>query len=184
MTHAVRHRPVPAAEYLEAELSAPTKSEYVAGRVHAMVGATRAHNRVTLALWSAVAARLRPPCEAFASDVKVRVEAADAYYYPDVVVACDPADRDPSVVLRPSLVVEVLSPSTENTDRREKLPNYLTIPGLQAVVLVDQDRPRAEVHRRDGEGWLVATVAAEGSIEVPALGLSIPLAEIHGVHGA
>jgi len=180
MTHAVRHRPVPAEEYLAAELSAPTKSEFVAGRVHAMVGASWAHEVVAGNLYRLLHAALPRPCLVAKGDLKVRIDAADAFYYPDVLATCDRRDRDPHVVRHPILVTEVLSPSTEGTDRREKLPNYQTIQGLQALLLVHADRRRIEWSVRDAGGWL-ALQAAEGRgvVRLADPTLEIPLDEVY-----
>lgn len=180
MTHAVHHRPVPAAEYLAAELSAPAKSEYVAGRVHAMAGASWAHEVVAGNVYRLLHAALPRPCLVAKGDVKVRVEAADAYYYPDVLATCDRRDRDPHVVLHPLVVVEVLSPTTEGTDRREKLPNYQTIPSLRAVLLVHADRRRIEWAARDGGAWLsLRAVQGASRLDLPDLGLAIALDDVY-----
>jgi Uma2 family endonuclease len=172
-----------AEEYLAGEKAARVKHEFLAGRAHAMAGASRRHVRIVQAMVAAIGARLRRGCDVLSTDIKVRVEAADAYYYPDVVVACDPTDADPYVVERPSLVVEVLSESTEAIDRREKLPAYQSIPGLAAVLLVHQERRMVEVYRRDELGWLLETVEDDGIAEVPALGLALPLGEIYAGTG-
>src|SRR5215210_9413337 len=125
--------------YLEGERDSEVRHEYVAGQAYAMAGASARHNRIALN----IAGRLNDlladgECEAFMSDMKVRV-APDLFYYPDVVVACDPAGGDPYVRAEPRLVVEVLSPSTERTDRREKLAAYQSCPSLQEYALVSQD---------------------------------------------
>ncbi len=141
------------AEYLEGEKDAPVRHEYVAGQAYAMAGASARHNRIALN----IAGRLNDllgggECEAFMADMKVSV-APDLYYYPDVVVTCDPPGADPYVRTEPRLVVEVLSPSTERADRHEKLAAYKNCPSVQEYALVSQDAMMVELHRRTGETW-------------------------------
>lgn len=135
-----QHKLLTVEEYLALEESAPVKHEYVAGTIHAMVGTTKRHNQIAGNIFAHLWNRTRSgPCRVYASDVKVRVE--DVFYYPDVMVACDPADDDPLVEHNPCLIVEVTPPSTESTDRREKMFNYREIPSLKAYLIVDQNRP-------------------------------------------
>jgi Uma2 family endonuclease len=115
------------AEYLAGEMTGQIKHEFVPGQVFAMSGVREQHNLITLN----IATRLREKtrggqCRVLVTDVKLRVEAADAFYYPDVMVCCDPADDDPYVKRSPIIVVEVLSRSTAAIDRREKLCAYRT----------------------------------------------------------
>ena len=106
-------------EYLEGELLSEVRHEYVAGRVFAMAGASDDHNRISLNIAASLHAQLRgKPCEAFFNDMKAKV--APAFYYPDVMVVCDPADNHRYFRERPSVVFEVSSPDTERTDRRER----------------------------------------------------------------
>jgi Uma2 family endonuclease len=183
MGHSQRIELLSADEYLAWEAQQPTRNEFVAGRVHATVGASKAHNLIALNVVVGLRTRLKAHCRVFALEVKVRVDAADAYYYPDAAVSCDPRDRDPHVIRHPSLVVEVLSPGTMTIDRREKLPAYQSIPGLRAVLLVHQERRAVEVCRRDELGWLVETVEGDETAEVPELGLALPLDEIYAGTG-
>lgn len=111
---------LPSDEYLALERDAEVKREYVNGEVFALVGASRNHARITLNIGSKLNEALKPPCWAALSDMKVHVEAANAYYYPDVVASCAESQPDAYVMANPVLIVEVLSPSTERTDQREK----------------------------------------------------------------
>lgn len=145
-------------DYLHGERVAPAKHEFVAGEVFAMAGASKTHG--TLALNAALILRnhLRGgPCRTWIADMKVRVAAASAYYYPDVVVSCDPrdlaADAPQDYLEHPGLIVEVLSPATEHIDRREKLLAYRRLESLTEYVLVDQEKPWVEVYRRTEAGW-------------------------------
>ena len=168
-------------DYLALEELAETKSEYVDGQILAMAGTSRAHAGIVRELLVALATRLRGgPCQVYANDVKVRVEAANAFYYPDLVIACDPSDGDTHVVHRPRAIVEVLSPSTETLDRREKRINYQKIESIQEIVLVSQDQRRVDLYRRDPDGWTVETVEESGSVRLHALDVTVALEEIYG----
>lgn len=154
-------------EYLELEQSATVKHEYVGGELHAMVGASRRHNRISLNIARKLAdAAEDGPCRVSMSDVKLQVE--DVFYYPDVMVACGEAPEDEYLEDEPCLVVEVTSPGTETIDRREKLANYQGVSSLQAYVIVDQERRRITHYRRDENGvWLRGDLVEEGKIHLP-----------------
>jgi len=182
MTQHARVPLLSVADYLEGERHSEIRHEYVAGRVFAMVGGTLAHNRVALNIAAFLHRHLQgTPCSAYMSDVKVRIEAADAFYYPDVVVSCEPADLKDSFLKAPVLVVEVLSPSTENVDRREKLLNYQKLAGLREYVLVSPDEVRVEVFRRVGAAF--GEVAIHGpedtGVDLMSVDAAVPLAEIY-----
>jgi Uma2 family endonuclease len=170
---------LPADEYLASERDSETKREYVNGEVFAMVGASRNHARITLNIGSRLNESLKAPCWAAVSDMKVHVEAANAYYYPDVVVSCSADQPDPYVVANPVLVVEVLSPSTERTDQREKRLNYQTIPSVREILLVAQDRCWIELYRRDRDGWAVEQVIDQGTFDLASVGLTLSLDDIY-----
>ena len=128
-------------EYQELEKGATVKHEYVAGEIHATIGAGRGHNRIAVNILRRFAAAAEGgPCRVNISDMKLRA-AEDLFYYPDVMVACEPEPDDPYTGSEPCLVVEVVSPSTEATDRREKLAAYKKMPSPQAYLIVAQDRP-------------------------------------------
>lgn len=168
-------------DYLPWEATQPEKHEYVAGEVFAMGGASRLHVTVSLNIAGALADKLDgTPCRAYMADMKLRVEAANAYYYPDVLVTCDEADRRAEQFMTsPCLVVEVLSPSTAGYDRGEKFAAYRHVPSLQQYVLVDPDQRRIESYTRAGEAqWLLQDVAPEMPLLIPALEISLPWARI------
>ena len=170
-------------EYLEGERVAEVRHEYVDGRVYAMAGASDDHNRITRNILTALDNALRgKPCEPFAMDMKVRIPPAfaDVYYYPDVLVACDPADNAKYYRERPSVLFEVLSPETERTDRREKAIAYRQIPTLEAYVLVEQDRVAVTVLHRAEPGWRSEVLEGrEALLRLPSLGVEIPLDRIY-----
>lgn len=168
-------------EYLRIEeASADVRHELVGGVLHAMVGASRRHNRIIMRLSSLLDRTASDgPCEVFVNEVKLRV-AWDTVYYPDVMVACDPSDDDPLVVNRPCLVIEVLSPSTSSTDRREKLAAYRMLPSLLAYLVIHQDEQRVERHWREtvDAPWQ-AVFLTDGHVPIPCPETSIALADIY-----
>ena len=147
------------AEYLASERKATTKSEYFAGQIYAMSGASRAHNLIVANLISAFHAQFSErACEVYANDMRVKVESTGLYTYPDVLVVCDEPrfeDAGLDTLLNPTVLVEVLSPSTEAYDRGEKFSHYRHLESLQEYVLVAQNRIRVEHYRRQGEKWLL-----------------------------
>jgi len=143
--------------FLRWEAQQPEKHEYVAGEVFAMVGARRDHVVVSGNVFAAFKERLRGgPCQAYVSDLKLRVEAADAFFYPDVMVSCERGDQSATLfITQPVLIAEVLSASTEAFDRGDKFAAYRNLDSLQEFVLVDIHARRVEVFRRTPEqDWL------------------------------
>ena len=142
-------------EYLESEIQAPVKREFVAGAVYAMAGATAWHNRISLNVATRLDAATRgTPCEVFMADMKVKVEAHRSFYYPDVLLACEPDDDQPLYRTRPCLIVEVFSPSTAGIDEREKWHHYRDIPTLRHYLLVDSESRQVRLRTRAGSDWL------------------------------
>ncbi|WP_114312706.1 Uma2 family endonuclease [Thermus caldifontis] len=172
-------RQLTAEEYLAWEEAQPERHELVEGVPFAMAGATEAHNLIVGNLFY----RLRPKaqergCRVFVSEMRLRIS-PHTFYYPDLMVVCQ-EDAHPLYKERPCLVVEVLSQSTEATDRREKLWRYLRLPSLQGYLLVDSRYPRVEVYFRGPEGWLYRAWGPEdGEVEVPCLGVGVSLGEIY-----
>jgi Uma2 family endonuclease len=146
--------PIALFDYLEREETSEVRHEYVGGEVHAMVGATLRHNRVSMNIARVLSDRLDgTPCQVFMQDVKLHVQAADCVYYPDVIVYCGSNVADDTKVLQDAaLVVEVLSDSTMEIDRREKLAAYRKLPGLRGYWIISQTEQRVEVHARDATG--------------------------------
>jgi len=177
--------PMSESDYLSFEAQSPTRHEYVAGEVFAMTGTTMRHNAIAINLVTALRTHLKgSPCRAYISDVRLRVQRQGAYYYPDIVVHCSEAgqsaDLDAVAVTDPVLIVEVLSPSTEAIDRREKLIAYRTLPSLVEYVLVSTDRARVEVHRRDGDDqWVKIEYAGDEPVELASTGLTIAMRAIY-----
>ena len=170
-------------EYLEGELASEMRHEYVEGYVYAMAGASDDHNRIAGNTFAELHATLRgSPCEAFASDMKVKIPTAfaDAFYYPDVTVTCDPDDNARYYRERPSIIFEVISPDTERTDRREKAIAYRQFSTIQAYILVEQERMAATILHRAEEGWGSESVEGrEAVLKIPKLNVEIPFARIY-----
>ena len=166
-------------EYLEGEKASPVKHEYVDGRVFALAGATDAHNRIAgnifAQLWDAATQR---GCRIYMSDMKLRV-LGKWFYYPDVMAVCDETDDDVYIKENPCFVVEVLSRSTAATDRREKVDAYLSLPTLQAYILVDSQMRRVEAFSRTPEGWLEASWQGQGEVPFACLDTSLSLEHIY-----
>src|SRR5579871_2603652 len=146
-------------EYLAIDRNAPVKSEYYGGEIFAMAGATRAHNRISTNVASLFNVQLQDrPCETYASDMRVQVSPDGLYTYPDVVVVCgEPHFRDEreDTLLNPTVVVEVLSRSTEGFDRGGKFAQYWGLHSITDYLLIAQDRCRVEhfVRQTDNQ-WL------------------------------
>ncbi len=169
-------------EYLEGEKVSTVKHEYVTGHIYAMVGASAAHNRIAGNLYTALIAKLRGgPCGVFISDLKVRVEQAEVFYYPDIVVSCHPEDLKPAsyYISHPKLIIEVLSPSTERTDREEKLYHYRKLVSLEEYVLAAQDMIMVWVYRRASDGWSLEALAEGQGVQLASVGLEIPIETIY-----
>jgi Uma2 family endonuclease len=164
--------------YLEFEESATQKHEFVHGQIYAMAGATEAHNLVSgnlfAYLWNA---SQTGKCRIFGSDMKL--EASEVYYYPDVMIVCDETDRDPKIKRRPCLIAEVSSKSTSDIDRTEKLFAYRKLEGLQVYILLAQDAIRAEIYRRDLDGWRYELYESGDTMKVPCVNAEIKLDDLY-----
>lgn len=138
-------------DYLSGEPLSEIRHEYVAGQVFAMAGGSRAHNELAGNVYSSLRSHLKNSlCRPFIGDVKVRLRIGlkDIFYYPDVVVGCDPRDTDEYFLRFPKLIIEVLSKTTERQDRLEKFEHYITSSTLEEYVLVAQNKMEVTLHRR------------------------------------
>ena len=172
-------------QYLALERQAEHKSEYYDGEIFAMTGASLKHNRITLNIGSELNVQLKTrECQAFTSDQRVHVPAIGLYTYPDVVVVCgEPqfADEHVDTLLNPTLIVEVLSKSTEDYDRGSKFRHYRSIPSFAEYLLVTQDEYRVEHNVRQADGrWLLTEYhSLEDAIPLDSIHCSLPLKEIY-----
>lgn len=168
--------------YLAWESEQSERHEYVNGEVFLMTGTTTIHNVIGGNFLVALRNGLRgKPCRIYMADVKLRVETANCYFYPDLMVTCSASDRQqPRVQSEPTVVVEVLSESTAGYDQGTKFEAYRQLPSLREYVLVAQDGARVLVFRR-GEGveWIVHPYGAGEIVSLPSLELAIPIEQIY-----
>ena len=166
--------------YLAWEEDQAEKHEFYRGEVFAMVGGRRAHGRVVSNLNRRLSEALDgSPCQVFTENLKIQV-ADDTVLYPDVFVTCDKADlATDRIFTAPTLVIEVLSPSTQAYDRSQKFALYRRIPALQEYILVDPDTRRVEGFRRGADNlWVLHDMSDGDMLEAASLGLRVPLAEV------
>lgn len=169
------------ADYLAWEDAQTERHEYIHGEVFAMAGAEDRH--ATVALNAAVALRqhLRgSPCKVYMSDVRLHVAAANAYFYPDLMVTCHPADHASRLSKsEPTLIVEVLSPSTGSYDRGDKFAHYRRLASLKEYVLIDIDRRATDVYRKGTDGlWVLHPFSGEETVEFASAGLHLAANEL------
>lgn len=181
MSVAPRQR-MSAHDFLVWEASAPTRHEFVAGEVFAMAGASRDHVTVCFNLIHALRAALKgKSCQPFGMDMKLRVEATDSYFYPDLFVTCSPADLAASEVMsEPTVVIEVLSASTAAYDRGDKFRAYRQLPSFHEYVLIDPEAQRIEIFRRDGASalWTLDDMNVGSALELKSLEITIAWADV------
>ena len=171
-------------EYLAFERKATIKHEYLAGEIVAMSGASFAHNFITGDIFGELRAQLRDGrCKAATSDMRVKVSKTGSYFYPDVVVFCgapQAADSESDTLLNPTVITEVLSPSTEARDRREKFWHYQQLASLQEYILVSQDQVYVEHYLREGAHWLRTEFwALEDIMSLPSIACELGLHDIY-----
>ncbi len=175
------------AQYLARERAATYRSEYLAGRMYAMSGGSRAHNVITLNLGSTLQAQLRGrPCEVYVLDMRVKVAPTGLYTYPDVVGLCGKPEFEDAAVdtlLNPAFAMEVLSPTTESYGRGEKFAHYRRVATMLEYVLVAQDRMRVERYARIEPGtdsWTFSALSEPGDLlELSTVACAVPLREIY-----
>lgn len=169
-------------DYLRLEADGSARHEYIGGRIHAMAGGSEQHNLISGNLLAAFHAHLRGgPCKAYMADFKVRLQInrEDIFYYPDVMVGCRRDGVEQYYLRNPTLIIEVLSPSTEAIDRREKLLNYPQISSLEEYAIIAQDTREVTLHRR-AESWSPQLLtSADAVVEFRSIELSLPLARIY-----
>ena len=170
-------------DYLEGERVSPIKHEYRRGHVYAMTGAKKPHIIIGSNLVRLLGNHLQnTPCLVLSSDIKVRLEEANCYYYPDVAVTCDERDTGSTedFILYPSLVVEVLSPSTAAFDRGNKFADYQTASSLQEYVLITQSEIKIECFRVNAGGnWVSKTYRQGDELELISIDFRCPIAQVY-----
>lgn len=179
-THRASQTVISVDDYLAGELQAELRHEYIDGQAYAMTGASDRHGLIVNALaYAMTPAARRKGCQLFSSDMKLRLEIGGKtlFYYPDLLLTCDPQDRAPYFRCSPCILIEVLSESTARIDRREKLLAYQTLPSLRAYLLVEQDTQRVELYRRDND-WQVEYFE-DGDIPLDCLDMALPVADVY-----
>lgn len=172
-------------EYLALERQAEYRSEYYAGEIFAMSGASEKHNLIAGNLFASLHGQFRGrPCRVYVSDMRVKVSPTGLYTYPDVVALCgepqfDEVQRD--TLLNPNVIIEVLSPSTEAYDRGNKAAQYRQLPSLSEHLLVSQEQMHVEQYIRQADGqWLFSEVSGKDArIHLPSIKAVLVLAEIY-----
>ena len=172
-------------QYLEIEREAECKSEYFRGEMFAMAGAGEVHNQLVTNLVIGLGSQLRSrPCRVYSNDMRVRVSATGLYTYPDVVVVCGERrflDERRDTLLNPSLLVEVLSPTTEAYDRGRKFEDYRSIESLREYLLVAFDHVQAELYTRQPDGrWLLTSAGRlEDSLDLQSVDCRLALVDLY-----
>ncbi len=172
-------------EYLAMERDADFKSEYYNGEIFAMAGASRKHNLICGNVFAALHAQFKNrSCEAYTGDMRVRVSETGLYTYPDVLALCEPPlfdDEEKDTLLNPSLIIEVLSKSTESYDRGEKFAHYRTLSSLKEYILISQNSFQIEHYmRQSGSRWILSEFShPEDTVELPSVGCSMKLSEVY-----
>jgi Uma2 family endonuclease len=172
-------------EYLDIERKADNKSEYYHGEMFAMSGVSRKHDRIATQLAFLIAQHLRGKrCEDFSANMRVLAASSGLYTYPDLSVACEEpqfADAQVDTLTNPALLVEILSPSTEDYDRGKKAKLYRAIPSLQELLFIAQDSYEVELYRRQADGsWsLMEAKGLESAITLTSIGYTLSLRELY-----
>ncbi len=179
MGHAALKSKMSGDEYLAWEAEQTEKHDFIDGEAYAMAGAESGH--VTTSLNMAMALRQHlagTPCRTFIADMKVQAKEGDNYFYPDVVVTCSDADRSSSLVKRePTLIIEVLSPSTAAYDLGEKFARYRSIASLKEIAFIDMSSRRTDVYRRGADGlWVLHPFDAGAAVTLASVELTVSAA--------
>lgn len=178
MSSTAMNRQLTEQAYLEGEVLAQIKHEYIEGTAYAMAGASKNHNLISGNIFAEFRQQLKgKTCSPFIADMKVKVGAN--IYYPDVMVVCEADDADTDLVLHaPTIIVEVLSSGTRKYDMTAKKIAYLNVPSLQEYLLIEQDRCEIEVFRRS-ENWASTYYVLGDVINFDSVGVSVSVEEIY-----
>jgi Uma2 family endonuclease len=172
-------------EYLTAEREAEIKSEYIGGEIFAIAGASREHNLISTNIVRVLGNQLpERPCNVYANDMKIKVERAENYFYPDIIVSCKPEefeDEKTDVLLNPLVIMEILSDSTEAYDRGQKFACYQLISSFTEYTLITQNFCRVEnFKRQDDTTWLYSEFRSmDDVISLDSVNCELAVAEIY-----
>lgn len=171
-------------EYFQLEETSEIRHEYYQGKIFAMTGASKDHNKIVMDVGGELYIQLKgKPCQPYLSDFRLKIKAANVYTYPDISVICgepQSADGRKDTFLNPTILMEVLSESTEAYDRGKKTEFYRTIPILQEYLLIAQDRPHVEHYRRQQNAWLLTEYSSlEDAVSLESIGCTLHLGAIY-----
>jgi Uma2 family endonuclease len=172
-------------QYLAIERDSQQKHEYLNGEIFALAGASERHNLIVVNLVAAIHVQLKgTPCKVYSGDMRLKVSATGLYTYPDVVALCGDArfdDEQRDTLLNPSLIIEVLSTSTEGYDRGEKFAHYRRMESLAEYLLVSRDKYCIEHYVRQPDNqWLMSEVSKlDESLELPSIRCTLMLSDVY-----
>ena len=168
-------------DYLEGEKISQIRHEYIDGEVYAMAGTSKRHNEIIANINDGIRRHLRGGnCRSFFVDIKVQVQKLNRFYYPDLIVVCGEDNESEYYTKKPTLIIEVLSPSTSLTDRREKMFAYQEIEPLQEYIMIEQDRIYAEIYRRRDDGlWSWIEFDESEEIEFASIDFRMLMTDIY-----
>lgn len=171
------------AEYMAFTEASEIKHEYIAGEIVAMSGGTIAHGRLIGQMTGLIRDALKGrPCVVLPAEVRVRIRAADRATYPDLHIVCSAVEADPDdahAVINPTVIVEVLSDSTADSDRGDKFAAYRRLRSLREYVLVSQHERRIDVYRRQETGWHLEDFGRGEWIELTSIGVALSVDEVY-----
>lgn len=173
-------RPMTVEEFLVWDDGTDTRYELVGGQPVAMAPPAATHGALAMAIGIQIGTRLRPPCRVV-SEAGIRLpDREDTYFQADIAVTCQPLKPGMVPVPDPTIIVEILSPSTAQFDRGRKLAIYREIPSVQEILLLDSTKRCAELwHREDEQSWVVRDVIGGGTLRFPSVGIEIPMAALY-----
>jgi Uma2 family endonuclease len=172
-------------DYLKFERLSQDKHEYLDGKIYAMAGASKNHLRIVSSVSAYLYTQLSErPCDVFANDIRVRVNPTGLYTYPDIVVVCEPplfADNEEDTLLNPTVIIEVLPPSTEGYDRGKKFQHYRTLESLREYLLIAQDTMRIEHYVLHEGKWVLMTDAKERDtvLKLPSIDCTLAVGKVY-----
>lgn len=181
----VKKTPLTVEEYLRIEREAPYKSEYYGGEMFSMAGGSARHSLLAANIGGILGAHLRGHrCTAYTSDLRIGIPSDDLYTYPDVSIFCEPLTFMPGTddtATNPTVIIEVLSKTTEAYDRGKKFEHYRQLPSLREYLLVSQDTPVIERFTRESDDrWVLTTARGLGAVlPLPVIEAELPLAEVY-----
>ncbi len=188
MSQVARHHRYTLADYLSVEEVSAVKHEFLDGEIYAMAGGSILHAALSAAVSGGFLQQLENHCRVLSSDLRVRVLATGLVTYPDVTLVCGPIETDPAnqeTITNPTVVVEVLSPSTIDYDLGDKFDHYKRIPALTSVGFIWQDRQQIEVRARQPHGTWTSTIAQTGQhARLPGLSATLDVDRIYRQAGA